>query len=221
MEEMVLLNERYNGLTFEERNEFTAFEYRNAVESGMSIADADILKNFHESVNREVFALVGTPINAASNADLISVSSKILSSAKEQEKFSSMAARAVSCTNGNWYKTKALHWFDDNFFNFNWPISYLGLFNLDGKSDDCDYVFRSQNYNIYYKAADIFPESTASLNTLNWNDSTTNPAKEPNVGSNEARLEFLVGKGRVDFNFFGFNAPQRFASETKITLVNR
>ncbi len=227
-EEVTRISNAYQAMDYEKASLFIEARYQIHLKEDMSTHQATTIRDLMHDVNKRVFEQTGQSYTNA-NRD---ISAAVYTSLAQTEKYADAFAQdpqdasetsrsaAASCDNGSFFNTKNTAW-NTTTAGTLWPVNYIGKFNLNGNSDDCDYVLRSQNYNIYFRTAVIRPTSAAASQAMAWNGSTSNPAKEPAVNSSEARFEFLIGKGRVDFSYPGFSAPERFARDTRIVLVPR
>ena len=227
-EEAVRVASAYQAMDYEQASSFIEARYRINLKENMSARQAASIRDLMHEVNENVFDQTGQSYASADQDIAATMYSALIQTEKyadaayqyPQDSNETSRTAAASCPNGNWFNTKNTPW-NTTTQGTQWPVSYIGRFNFNGTSNDCDYVLRSQNYNIYFRTAVIRPISGAAINALSFGGSTSNPAKEPGVNSSEARFEFLIGKGRVDINYPGFNAPQRFARDTRVVLVPR
>ena len=227
-EEIVRIADAHRAMDYEQASSFIEARYQIDKED-MDAHQAALIRDLMHEVNKSVFEQTGQSYASADPA----ISEAAYSSLIQTEKYAgaidqdpqdsdeaSRTAAVARCLNGSWFNTKSTPW-NQVLRGLLWPIRYIGRYNFKGNSEDCDYVFRSQNYNRYYRAALIRPTSTAAILALAWKGSTKNPSKEPAINSREARFEFLIGYGRVNLFYPGPNAPQRFARDTKILLGPR
>ena len=229
-DEMVRVAEAYRAMDHKQMSAYIEARYKINLAAGMDADKAALLRDLRHRTNEEVFKRTG---HSYANADQ-DVSASVFSAFSQLNEYAALRSEnpqdhgntarvaAAVCANGNWYQTKSTPWYTYRSGEL-WDILYLGKFNYNGNSNDCDYVFRSRRYNLYYKTSHIFPLVAASRNVLSYDGSTSNPAREPAINSSEAVFEFLVGKGRVDLEYFGEpgNSYDLFTYDTVINLVKR
>ncbi|MBD0259882.1 MAG: hypothetical protein ICV83_29535 [Cytophagales bacterium] len=229
-DEMVRVAEAYRSMNYEQMTAYIDARYQINLAEGMDAGRAALLRDLRHRTNKEVFTKTG---HSYASADQ-DVSAAVFSAFSQLDTYAALRSEnaqgpgkgarvaAASCPNGNWYQTKSTPWY--NYLSGTaWEIQFWGRFNYNGNSNDCDYVFRSRRYNIYYKTTHIWAMVAASRNVLSYGGSTSNPAKEPAINSTEAVFEFLVGKGRVDLEYFGEsgNSYDLFTYDTRINLMPR
>jgi hypothetical protein len=226
-EEMTRLSNTYQAMDYEEASSFIEARYRIHLKEDMSVRQATSIRDLMHDVNKRVFEQTGQSYTNADQDIAVAVYASLAQADKYADAFEGSddenkgsRTAAASCTNGNFFNTKSTIW-NETTAGTLWPVNYIGLFNLNGTSDDCDYVLRSQNYNIYFRTAVIRPTSFAANWALAFNGSTTNPSREPGVNGSEARFEFLIGQDRVNLYYPGPNSASRFARDTRIVLVPR
>jgi hypothetical protein len=196
----------------------------------MEAGKAALLRDLRHRTNEEVFKKTGHSYASADqnvSAAVFAAFSQLdeyaaLRSENPQDAGKGARVAAAVCPNGNWYQTKSTPWY--NYLSGTaWEIQFWGRFNYNGNSNDCDYVFRSRRYNLYYRTTHIWAMVAASRNVLSYGGSTSNPAREPAINSSEAVFEFLVGKGRVDLEYFGEsgNSYDLFTYDTRVNLMPR
>ncbi len=229
-DEMIRVAEAYRSMDYKQMSAYIEARYQINVATGMEADKAALLRDLRHRTNEEVFKKTG---HSYASADQ-DVSAAVFSALSQLDEYAALRAEnpqaqgktarvaAASCPNGNWYQTKSTPWYTYSSGEL-WNITFLGRFNYNGNSNDCDYVFRSRRYNLYFKTSHIYPLVAASRNILSYDNSTSNPAKEPAINSTEAVFEFLVGKGRVDLEYFGEpgNSYDLFTYDTVINLVKR
>ena len=225
-DDVVRIADAYRSMDYEQMTSYIEARYQIDVAAGMETEKAVLIRDLRHKTNEEVFNKTG---HSYASADQ-DVSAKVFHTLSQHEKYATLrseklqekskTARVPSC-DGNWFKTKNTPWLTYK-NGTSWDLTYLGKFNFNGNSSDCDYIFRSVKYNIYFKTSHVWPLVAASRNILTQGGSTV-AAREPAINSSEAIFEFLVGKGRVDLEYFGSGAPSHdlFVADTRINLIPR
>jgi hypothetical protein len=229
--EMTRVADAYQSMDHKQMSAYIEARYRINLANGMQADKAALLRDLRHQTNEEVFKQTGHSYASADQDVSVAVFSALsqsdkyaaLRSENPQDQGKTARVAAASCANGNWFQTKSTPWYTYSVNNILWNITFAGKYNYNGTSNDCDYVFRSQRYNLYYKTRHIYPLVAASRNILSYGGSTSNPAREPAINSSEAIFEFLVGKGRVDLEYFGEagNSYDNFTYDTVIDLIKR
>ncbi|GAA0725993.1 hypothetical protein GCM10009430_32470 [Aquimarina litoralis] len=215
----------YNELNYEEMKKFINYSYTNDTEKGMSVEDAALKKSFMLELNELSYSRAGKSLalvddqNADAFFEELSQKEKYKTFFENQD--NDVSSKTARCYGGNWYRSKTLPWVGNSVYYINWPVYANSRVNFQGTSSDCDYLFKSQPYNIYYKTGAIVAQTPAAANVFAYGGELRVPCREPQINSREAQLEFLLGFGRVA-RYYSFNGGwNTFASHVKISLVRR
>ncbi|MCG8390410.1 MAG: hypothetical protein MJA30_32980 [Cytophagales bacterium] len=215
----------YKVLSHPEMAEFIDARYRINLQEGMDQQEAYLVTEFGHRVNDEIFRLTGGSYASAGAEVVLPIYERLL----KEDSFTSLKGRTAAQATERaqaacspWYRTKSMGWTTLHSNRIQWPAFFVGSYNFEGKSDDCDYVFYSQPYNKYYKTAAIRALTSASQQALGWNGATSTDAAEPLVNSNEAVFEFGVGAGRIGYSYlFQSNPGVKFANDVRVLLIPR
>ena len=215
----------YKALSHAEMAEFIDARYEINLQEGMDPQEAQLVTAFGHRVNDEVFELSGESYASAGADVVLPVYERLL----QEHAFMSLKGRTAAQATERaqaacspWYRTKNMGWTTFHSNRIQWPAFFVGSYNFEGKSDDCDYVFYSQPYNKYYKTAAIRALTSASQQALGWNGATATDAAEPLVNSNEAVFEFGVGAGRIGVSYLFQSDPGvKFANDVRVLLIPR
>ncbi|HEX8531541.1 MAG TPA: hypothetical protein VF646_16025, partial [Cytophagales bacterium] len=138
---------------------------------------------------------------------------------------SRVGGRTQACT--SWYTTGSIQVANVGVVNWqnlnDWAFTGEYSFCYPGQAcqTDCDYLYRSRNYDRYYYSAYLWHTNTSSYNVLNYGGCSPCylPSRRISVGTTEEYLQFGAGKGRVNANY-GFY-PANFGKEVIVKLTVR
>ncbi len=205
-------------LNQQEMDLFIDLSYKKSLRERANPERAALVKDFKHAVNLLAFQKTGKSVENADNETFTSLLSTVKSSGKYKALFEQSNASApasagrtsacASCEKGFWYRTGTIATTSSG--GSSWPMErYMGKYNFnyikDGVwtcSTDCDYVFRSQKYNRYYRPGYIYATSQPALNALRWSSAGgEQPFTTVALSGSEEYFEFLIGKGRVDYSY--------------------
>ena len=206
-------------LNQQEMDLFIDLSYQKSLREGANAERASLVKDFKHAVNQLAFKKTGKSVENADDETFITLLSTVKSSGKYKALFeqsdasvpapAGRTAACASCEKGNWYRTGIIATTSSG--GSSWPMErYLGRYNFtylqNGawvcSTSDCDYVFRSQKYNRYYRPGYIYATSQQALNALRWSSAGgEQPFTTVAYSSSEEYFEFLIGKGRVDYSY--------------------
>ncbi len=220
--EIEFISEAYQSMSYQETVKFIDARYNIDISEGVNPEIALQRKNIMHETNNIVFAEQGKPFSSVDIDKSAAIYAELLQSGKYNDLAGASdtqeeANRVASCV--SWAYTKTIGYVLSSVSN-EWPATYVGQRKF-GTSTDCDYLFKSQKYNKYWKANRLVGKTFGTQNVLKHGGSSGNQAKEPGVSSTEAQLEFGAGKNRVNLYYFGWDAPKNFAKEIKVELVKR
>jgi len=222
-----MINAAYLQLSPEEVEKFIDLDFQRRIKAGEEAKMTALHRDYRKELNQYGLKHFNKTFNNLAQEELKAAHEAVML----DQKYASVGSgnlpggRTQACT--YWYPSGSIQIANigvSNWQNPNeWALTGEYSFCYAGKpcQTDCDYLFRSRNYNRYYYSAYLWHTTPSSQNVLNWGGCSPCflPSRRISVGTTEEYLQYGAGKDRVNVNYGFF--PVNFGKEVIVKLTVR